>query len=77
MPLQKARRFAGAIPDGSLELVGGASHHLGLEAPSVFAARIIELTQGDGSGGFTCTASSRTPTSPVANALASGPLERL
>jgi pimeloyl-ACP methyl ester carboxylesterase len=46
MPPQKARRFAGAIPDGSLELVGGASHHLELEAPSVFAARIIELTEG-------------------------------
>jgi pimeloyl-ACP methyl ester carboxylesterase len=45
MPPQKARRFAGAIPDGSLELVGGTSHPLELEAPSVFAARIIELTQ--------------------------------
>jgi pimeloyl-ACP methyl ester carboxylesterase len=45
MPPKKARGFAGAIPDGSLELVGGASHHVELEAPSVVAARIIELTQ--------------------------------
>jgi pimeloyl-ACP methyl ester carboxylesterase len=39
MPPHRARRFADAIPGGTLELVEGVGHHVELEAP----ARIAEL----------------------------------
>jgi pimeloyl-ACP methyl ester carboxylesterase len=43
MPPDSARRFAGAIPGATLELVEGAGHHVELEAPEAVAARIDEL----------------------------------
>lgn len=43
MPPDKARRFAGAIPGGTVELVDGAGHHVELDAPRIVAERILEL----------------------------------
>jgi pimeloyl-ACP methyl ester carboxylesterase len=45
MPPDKARRFAEALPVGTLELVPDAGHHVELEAPGLVAARIVELAQ--------------------------------
>ena len=41
MPPESARRFSGAIPDASLELVAGAGHHPELDAPELVAERIL------------------------------------
>jgi len=46
MPPDKARRFAEAIPGGTVELVGGAGHHVELDAPQIVAERILELARG-------------------------------
>lgn len=45
MTPERARRFAEAIPGATLELVDGASHHVELDAPTVVAARILELAR--------------------------------
>jgi pimeloyl-ACP methyl ester carboxylesterase len=42
MPPDSARRFAEAIPGGTVEIVDGAGHHLELEAPEVVAERILD-----------------------------------
>jgi pimeloyl-ACP methyl ester carboxylesterase len=47
MPPDRARRFAGAIPGATLELIEGAGHHVELEAPRILAERILELTRAD------------------------------
>jgi pimeloyl-ACP methyl ester carboxylesterase len=41
MPPDKARRFAEAIPGGTVEIVDGAGHHVELEAPDLVAERIL------------------------------------
>jgi pimeloyl-ACP methyl ester carboxylesterase len=41
MPPDSARRFAEAIPEGTAEIVGGAGHHVELEAPEFVAERIL------------------------------------
>jgi pimeloyl-ACP methyl ester carboxylesterase len=43
MPPESARRFAAAIPAGTVELVDGVGHHVELEAPRLVAERILEL----------------------------------
>ena len=45
MPPDKARRFADAIPGGTLELVDGVGHHVELDAPQVVADRILDLAR--------------------------------
>jgi 3-oxoadipate enol-lactonase len=47
MPAEQARRFAGAIPGATVELVEGAGHHVELEAPHIVARRILELARAD------------------------------
>jgi pimeloyl-ACP methyl ester carboxylesterase len=41
MPPDSARRFADAIPEGTAEIVDGASHHVELDAPDLVAERIL------------------------------------
>jgi pimeloyl-ACP methyl ester carboxylesterase len=41
MPPEKARRFAEAIPGGTVEIVDGAGHHVELDAPELVAERIL------------------------------------
>jgi pimeloyl-ACP methyl ester carboxylesterase len=41
MPQDSARRFADAIPEGTAEIVDGASHHVELDAPDLVAERIL------------------------------------
>ena len=43
MPPEAARRFAAAIPNGSVEIVDGVGHHVELEAPELVAIRVREL----------------------------------
>jgi pimeloyl-ACP methyl ester carboxylesterase len=43
MPPDAARRFAGAIPGATLEVVEGVGHHVELEAPGLVAERIRSL----------------------------------
>ena len=43
MPPESARRFAGAIPGATLEIVDGVGHHVELEAPELVAERIRSL----------------------------------
>jgi pimeloyl-ACP methyl ester carboxylesterase len=45
MPPDKARPFAEAIPGGTVELLGGAGHHVELDAPRIVAERIRELAR--------------------------------
>ena len=47
MPPERARRFADAIPQSTLELLDGVGHHPELEAPSRVAERILELAESD------------------------------
>jgi pimeloyl-ACP methyl ester carboxylesterase len=44
MSPEQARRFAGAIPGGTHEVVDGAGHHVELDGPSLVAARILAST---------------------------------
>jgi pimeloyl-ACP methyl ester carboxylesterase len=41
MPPDSARRFAEAIPGGTVEIVDGAGHHVELDAPELIAERIL------------------------------------
>jgi pimeloyl-ACP methyl ester carboxylesterase len=41
MPPDAARRFADAIPGGTVEIVDGAGHHVELDAPELVAERIL------------------------------------
>jgi pimeloyl-ACP methyl ester carboxylesterase len=41
MPPDNARRFAEAIPGGTVEIVEGTGHHVELEAPELIAERIL------------------------------------
>jgi pimeloyl-ACP methyl ester carboxylesterase len=41
MPPDRARRFADAIPRGTVEIVDGAGHHVELETPELVAERIL------------------------------------
>jgi pimeloyl-ACP methyl ester carboxylesterase len=41
MPPESARRFAEAIPRGTVEIVDRAGHHVELEAPDLLAERIL------------------------------------
>ena len=43
MPPERARAFADAIPQSTVELVEHAGHHVELDAPDRVAARIREL----------------------------------
>ena len=45
MPPDKARRFADAVPGGTLELVDGVGHHVELDAPQIVADRILDLAR--------------------------------
>jgi pimeloyl-ACP methyl ester carboxylesterase len=45
MPPERARRFAEAIPNGTLEVVDGVGHHVELEAAALVAGRIADLVE--------------------------------
>lgn len=44
MPPPQARRFAAALPDGMVEIIEGAGHHVELDAPELLSDRIGELS---------------------------------